>query len=71
MKDALIIIDMQKAAFVDATPKYDAAGLIDRLNDLAAAVRGRGGAVIFIQHDGPRSCPRMVIPPRIALTCRQ
>ncbi len=57
MKDALIIIDMQKAAFVDATPKYDAAGLIGRLDRLAAAVRDRGGAVVFIQHDGPPGDP--------------
>jgi nicotinamidase-related amidase len=57
MKDALIIIDMQKAAFVDAAPKHDAAGLIDRLNRLAATVRARGGVVIFIQHDGPPDDP--------------
>ena len=52
MTDALIIIDMQQAAFVDAPPKYDATGLIGRLNGLAAAVRRAGGAVVFIQHDG-------------------
>lgn len=57
MKDALIIIDMQKAAFVDAPPKYDAAGLIGRLNRLATFVRGRGGVVVFIQHDGPPGDP--------------
>lgn len=57
MKDALIIIDMQKAAFVDAAPKHDAAGLIARLNRLAAAVRSRGGAVVFVQHDGPPGDP--------------
>lgn len=57
MKDALIIIDMQKAAFVDATPKFDSTGLTGRLNRLAAAVRQRGGAVVFIQHDGPPDDP--------------
>ncbi len=57
MNDALIIIDMQQGAFVDATPKHDAAGLIGRLNRLADAVRARGGAVVFIQHDGPPGDP--------------
>ena len=57
MTDALIIIDMQQGAFGDGPPKHDAAGLIDRLNKLAAAVRSRGGAVVFIQHDGPPGDP--------------
>jgi nicotinamidase-related amidase len=57
MTDAMIIIDMQQGAFGDATPKHDAAGLIDRLNKLADAVRGRGGAIVFIQHDGPPGDP--------------
>ena len=52
MKDALIVIDLQQGAFGDATPKHDAAGLIDRLNKLAGVVRAHGGAVVFIQHDG-------------------
>ena len=52
MTDALIIIDLQQGSFADATPKYDAAGLVGRLNELAGAVRTRGGEVIFIQHDG-------------------
>ncbi len=52
MTDTLIIIDLQQGAFGDATPKYDSAGLVDRLNKLAGAVRTRGGAVVFIQHDG-------------------
>jgi nicotinamidase-related amidase len=57
MTDALIIIDMQQGAFGEGPPKHDAAGLIDRLNRLAAAVRARGGAVVFIQHDGPPGDP--------------
>ena len=52
MTDALIIIDLQQGAFGDATPKHDAAGLVARLNKLAGTVRTRGGAVVFIQHDG-------------------
>lgn len=57
MTDALIIIDMQQGAFGDGPPKHDAAGLIGRLNKLADAVRARGGAVVFIQHDGPPGDP--------------
>ena len=57
MKDALIIIDMQQGSFTPATPRYDAAGLIARLNRLAHAVRRRMGAVVFIQHDGPAGDP--------------
>ncbi len=57
MTDALIVIDMQQAAFVNAPPKHDATGLVSRLIRLADAVRGRGGAVVFIQHDGPPGDP--------------
>ncbi|MBV8407824.1 MAG: cysteine hydrolase [Alphaproteobacteria bacterium] len=57
MPDALIVIDMQRAGFVDAPPKHDATGLIGRLNRLAAAVRTAGGTVIFVQHDGPAGDP--------------
>ena len=57
MTDALIIIDMQQSAFVNAAPKHDSAGVIDRINQLADAIRGNGGAVVFIQHDGPPGDP--------------
>jgi nicotinamidase-related amidase len=57
MPDALIVIDMQRGGFVDAPPKHDAAGLIGRLNRLAAAVRKAGGTVVFVQHDGPTGDP--------------
>ena len=57
MPDALIVIDMQRGAFVDASPKHDVAGLIDRLNRLAAALRSAGGTVVFVQHDGPTGDP--------------
>lgn len=57
MTTALIIIDMQQGAFVDAPPKHDAAGLIGRLNVLADGVRRCGGAVVFVQHDGPPGDP--------------
>ena len=57
MTHALIIIDMQQGSFVDAPPKHDAAALLARLNKLAAAVRAVGGAVVYIQHDGPPGDP--------------
>jgi nicotinamidase-related amidase len=57
MPDALILIDMQRGAFVDAAPKHDAAGLIGRLNRLASALRTAGGTVVFVQHDGPIGDP--------------
>jgi nicotinamidase-related amidase len=56
MRDALIVIDMQRGSFVDAPAKHDATGLVRRLNRLATAVR-RTGTVIFVQHDGPPDDP--------------
>lgn len=57
MTDALIVIDMQQGSFGPASPRHDAAGLVGRLNDLARQVRVAGGAVIFVQHDGPPGDP--------------
>jgi len=57
MTHALIVIDMQQGSFGEATPRHDAAGLVGRLNKLAGAVRSTGGAVVFIQHDGPPGNP--------------
>ncbi|MCW5734856.1 MAG: isochorismatase family protein [Enhydrobacter sp.] len=57
MSDALIVIDMQQGSFGPATPRHDAAGLVGRLNILAEDVRAAGGAVVFIQHDGPPGDP--------------
>src|SRR5262245_60398401 len=51
-RTALIIIDMQVGSFTPRSVRYDAAGLIDRLNWLAAQTRKRGGLVVFVQHDG-------------------
>jgi nicotinamidase-related amidase len=52
-KRALIIIDMQQGSFTESSPRYDAQNLIERLNKVAARMRGAGGLVIFIQHEGP------------------
>jgi len=57
MTHALIIIDMQQGSFGAATPRHDAAALVDRLNKLADAVRAKSGAVVFVQHDGPPGDP--------------
>jgi len=50
-KQALLVVDMQQGLL--AGPRHDAAGLLARLNDLAARLRARGAPVIFIQHCGP------------------
>jgi nicotinamidase-related amidase len=54
---ALLIIDMQQGSFTDEVSRYDAAGLVERLNALAARVRAADGLVIYIQHDGPEDDP--------------
>ncbi len=56
MVDALIVIDMQ-VGLLDGSPKHDLAGVIDRINRLAATIRARDGKVIFIQHWGPAGTP--------------
>jgi nicotinamidase-related amidase len=57
MTDALLVIDMQQGSFGPETPRHDAAGLVARLNRLARQIRTDGGAVIFVQHDGPPGDP--------------
>ena len=56
-KHALLIVDMQQGSFTPAAPKFDAAGLVGRLNRLAGAVRAAGGTVVYVQHDGPPGDP--------------
>ena len=51
---ALLIIDMQVGLFTDETPRYDAEGVVSRINALARTIRKNKGLVIFIQHDGPQ-----------------
>jgi nicotinamidase-related amidase len=57
VKTALVIIDMQEGSFTPRTRRHDTEGLVERLNGLASAVRSAGGAVIFVQHDGPVGDP--------------
>jgi nicotinamidase-related amidase len=52
---ALLIIDMQKGDFTPRTPRYDAEGVVNRINQLAQKFRSLGFPVIFIQHDGTGS----------------
>jgi nicotinamidase-related amidase len=54
---ALIIIDMQIGSFTAATPRFDAGGLVARLNSLAERVRQNDGLVVYIRHDGPDGDP--------------
>jgi nicotinamidase-related amidase len=54
---ALLIIDMQVGLFTSETPRYDADGVVSRINAIGGAVRQSGGIVIFIQHDGPEGDP--------------
>lgn len=49
--DILLVIDMQ-VGLRDGAPKYDLLGVVGRINALGAALRKRGGRVVFIQHAG-------------------
>ena len=53
MTIALLVIDMQVGLFGPDSPRFDAEGVVARINTLAGAVREAGGTVVFIQHDGP------------------
>jgi nicotinamidase-related amidase len=49
-----LIIDMQVGLFGSDTPRFDADGVVSRINELAKIIRNKDGSVIFIQHDGPK-----------------
>jgi nicotinamidase-related amidase len=49
--DAVIVIDMQ-VGLHDSGPKHDLVGVIGRINALTAAVRRRGGTVVWVRHCG-------------------
>lgn len=51
--EALLIIDMQAGSFQTAQ-RFDAAGVIRRINRLSEHFRSKGAPVIFIQHDGTK-----------------
>ena len=50
-KDVLLVVDMQ-VGLLDGLPKHDLAGVIQRINALAAMVRRKGGLVVWIRHCG-------------------
>jgi nicotinamidase-related amidase len=49
--DVIIVVDMQ-VGLLNGTPKYDLAGVINRINLLTAMVRGRSGRVLWVRHCG-------------------
>lgn len=50
MNLALIIVDMQVGLFENIT-RFDAEGVVQRINAISNTLRGLGGTVIFIQHE--------------------
>lgn len=51
-KRALLVIDMQKGSFTPKTPRFDANGIVKRINGLAELFRQMNLPVVFVQHDG-------------------
>ena len=51
-KKALLVIDMQKGSFTEATPRHNTEGVVQIINSLAAIFRAKSWPVLFIQHDG-------------------
>ncbi|MGD9162609.1 MAG: isochorismatase family protein [Desulfobacteraceae bacterium] len=51
---ALLVIDMQVGVFADETPRYDAEGVVSRINAIARTIRKNNGLVIFIRHNSPQ-----------------
>jgi nicotinamidase-related amidase len=49
--DAMLVVDMQMG-LLEGDPKHDLRGVIERINRIAAKVRGQSGKVIFIRHCG-------------------
>ena len=47
----VIVVDMQ-VGLLDGAPKHHLPAVVDRINALTAAVRGRSGVVIWIRHCG-------------------
>ncbi|WP_024771027.1 isochorismatase family protein [Aquimarina macrocephali] len=54
-RKALLIIDMQKGSFTPKTPRFDAKGVVNRINTLAQLFRASDFSVFFIQHDGTKT----------------
>ena len=54
---ALLVIDMQRGLFEAPDSRHDEDGVVRRINCLAEVVRAAKGAVIYIQHEGPKGEP--------------
>ncbi len=54
-KKALLVIDMQKGSFTSKTPRFEAEGVVQRINELASIFRAQNYPVIYVQHDGTGS----------------
>jgi len=57
MKQALIIIDMQRGSFTPDAKRHDPEGLVARLKALGDRVRESGGSIVVVMHDGPLGDP--------------
>src|ERR1700685_2943555 len=55
MKQALLVIDVQRGLFSGRRRPFDADAVVDRINSLTARARAKGAPVIFIQHEHPGS----------------
>jgi len=51
MRDALVIIDVQRAFFDDAPRAFEADAVVDRINALSARARAAEVPVIVVQHE--------------------
>lgn len=49
--DVLLVVDMQEG-LRGGDGKHDLSAVVARINRLAERVRGRGGRVVFVQHEG-------------------
>ena len=49
--DAMVVVDMQ-VGLLNGPPKHDLPGVVERINRLTAAVRARGGTIVWIRHCG-------------------
>ncbi len=52
-KPVLLVIDMQNGLFDGEPSRYDANGVVARINFLSEFVRAHGGQVIFVRHTNP------------------
>ncbi|WP_022661185.1 cysteine hydrolase family protein [Paucidesulfovibrio longus] len=49
---ALLVIDMQAGLFSPQTPRFDARGVVRRINELIRAARKSATPVVFVRHAG-------------------